>query len=388
VTAEDYWGGPRPVIRNVLKAFGEQRTLDWMKSLGVPLKLESTGKYFPVSDQARTVLEALLRRLREVGVELLTSTRVTGLRQTEDGFELTTDGEAGPFQAKRLIVATGGLALPKSGSDGTGLAMMRRLGHTTIPTTPALSPLILREGTNPGGRFAEFSGMTLDVRLGLYGPDGRRIEERTGSMVFTHFGISGPAALDLSRHILRARLEQPETAFQVCLGHPLFKTVEEADAWLLRQVEQQPKRTIALALNALFPARLAQALVEGVGEELEPGRGGDAKTERRGDGEMGGDLAHMSRAKRQILARRLARLPLDVIGDRGYAFAETTAGGVDLREVDGRTMQSRKVPGLFLCGEILDVDGRLGGFNFQWAWASGSLAGSAAAASLQKDEKD
>lgn len=361
VTPDDFWGGPRPIIRNVLRAFGEQRTLEWMKELGVPLKLEPTGKYFPVSDQARTVLEALLRRLEEVGARLMTSVRVTGLRVVEGGFEIQTAGEAGTFLARRVIVATGGLALPKSGSDGAGLAMARRLGHSLIPTTPALSPLILRQGPELGGRFAEFSGLTLEVRLGLYGPDGRRIEERTGSMVFTHFGLSGPAALDLSRHILRARLEQPDVAFQVCLGHPALRTVEEADEWLLRQVERNSKRGIAMALNELYPERLARAMAEGIAAE---------------------DLAHLPRVGRQELARRLARLPVEVTGDRGYAFAETTAGGVDLREVDGRTMQSRIVPGLFLCGEMLDVDGRLGGFNFQWAWASGYLAGRGAAASL------
>jgi predicted Rossmann fold flavoprotein len=349
VTPEDYCGGPRPIIRNVLRAFGEQRTLEWMAALGVPLKLEPTGKYFPVSNQARTVLEALFRRVREVGVEMLFQTRVTGVRQGAEG-----------FQARRLILATGGLALPKSGSDGAGLAMARRLGHSVIPTTPALSPLVLRPGPGPGGRFEELSGVTVEVRLGLYAPEGQRIEERTGSMVFTHFGVSGPAALDLSRHILRARLEHPETAFQVCLGHPALATVEEADNWLKRQVERQPRRAVWLAVNELWPERLARILAEGLGE----------------------DLAHLSRENRLELARRLARLPLEVTGDRGYAFAETTAGGVDLREVDARTMASRKAPGLYLCGEILDVDGRIGGFNFQWAWASGYLAGRAAAGSL------
>ena len=361
VTPDDFFGGPRPIIRNVLRAFDERRTLAWMKAMGVALKLEETGKYFPVSDDAHTVLDALLRRVGEVGARLLTGVRVTDLRVVDTdggaGFELSTAGEPAAFRARRVIVATGGLALPKSGSDGAGLALVARLGHAIVPTTPALSPLVLRASAEPGGRFAELSGLTLNVRLGLYDPAGRRVHERTGSMVFTHFGVSGPAPLDLSRHILRARLGQPDVAWQVWLGHPDLPTVEAADQWLKRQGAARPRHAVANVLSELYPERLARMLAEGAGETM----------------------AHLAREQRLALARRLAALPLDVAVDCGYSFAETTAGGVDLREIDPRTMQSRRVPGLYLCGEILDVDGRIGGFNFQWAWASGYLAGRAAA---------
>jgi predicted Rossmann fold flavoprotein len=360
ITPEDYCGGSRTIIRNVLRAFDENRTMEWMRELGVPLKVEPTGKLFPVSDQARSVLDALLHAVAGVGGQIRTETRVTALEPREGAFALTLKTQPEPLLARRVIVATGGRALPKSGSDGAGLEMMRALGHTIVPTTPALSPLVLRESPEPGGRFAELSGLTLDVRLSLWSASGKLLEERTGSMVFTHFGVSGPAALDISRHWLRERLEHPAAPPRLCLGHPALRTVEEAEQWLLRRIASHPRQVVATALMELYPERLARLLA--------------------GDGQEA--LAHLGRERRRELAERLARLPLDVTGDRGYTFAETTAGGVDLREVDPRTMQSRKIPGLYLCGEILDVDGRIGGFNFQWAWASGYLAGRAATASL------
>lgn len=353
VTAADYNGGPRTIIANVLKAFDERRTIEWMRSMGVELKLEPTGKYFPVTDKARTVLDALLRRIEEVGVEIRSETRVTGIERAEDYF-IMRSGEA-EFSAPRVIVATGGLALPKSGSDGRGLSMMERLGHTVVPTTPALVPLILKPGPEPGGRFAELAGLTMPARLALLGPKGEKLNETSGSMVFTHFGVSGPAPMDFSRHWLRARLDRPEASFQVRLATADFKTPEEADPWLQAQAKSNPKRAVATALSEIVPDPWARMLARD-----------------------NAALGQMKREDRLRLARDLVMLPLDVVGDRGYAFAETTAGGIDLREIDPRTMASRKVPGLYLCGEILDVDGRIGGFSFQWAWASGYLAGRAA----------
>ncbi len=359
VAPEDYWGGPRPTIRKVLRAFDGGRTVEWMKSLGVEVKLEPTGKYFPKTDEARTVLEALLARVRALGVELRAASRVTDIEKTARGFELTVAGQTEKITASRLIVATGGLSIPKSGSDGWGLDVMRRLGHTIVPTTPALTPILLKKGSDIGGRFDEFSGITLEARLTLSTKEGRQIEVITGSLLFTHFGISGPAALDMSRHLLRARLDHPEKPLRLYFGVPHLQTPEAADSWLLEQTEQNPRRTAASAIAPLLPERLAKAIAEEFGP-----------------------LAHLTREQRWTIAQRLTRLPLEVIGDRGYAFAEVTAGGVDLREIDSKTMQSRKHPGIFICGEMLDVDGRIGGFNFQWAWASGYLAGRGAIASL------
>ena len=366
VTEKDYWGGSPHTVRKVLHAFGNQDAIDWFQRMGAPLKCEPSGKYFPKTDQAQTVLSGLLKRIHELGIELVTGYRVTELRLEKSGFvigaQAVREGQH-RIHTQRVIVATGGLALPKSGSDGTGLSLMQQLGHTIIPPAPALTPLILKHGPTIGGRFAEFCGITMEARLRLCCGEGTRpLIELDGSLVFTQFGISGPVAMNLSRHWLRAKLDHPETPFRVLLGVPALKTVAQADAWLKSAARAHPRRLVATTLEELLPSRIAHALVSEVGAGLV--------------------FARLSRDHRRWLAEQLVHMPLEVIGTRGYAYAEATAGGVDLHDVDWRTMESRRVRGLHLCGEILDVDGRIGGFNFQWAWSSGYLAGRGAVEAL------
>lgn len=351
VTEKDFNASSRPVVKRVLKAFNNRRTIDWMEEMGVALKLEETGKYFPVTDKARTVLDALHRRMDALGVELTPDTRVSRITRGDDGFrvELARGGE---FVAARVIIATGGLALPKSGSDGAGLQWMRELGLKVNPVTPALAPLVFGDGDPVGDALRGLSGLTTTVRLTLHEPGGGRLAETEGSLVFTHFGISGPAAMDISRHFSQWALANGGKLPEVRLSLPGFRHLDEANNWLMEQAGRFPKRQVATILEEVAPGRLAGVLAGGAG--------------RMGD---------LRREERLELARRMSGLVLPVVGDRGYAFAETTAGGVDLSEIDPATMAVRRVPGLHLCGEILDVDGRIGGFNFQWAWASGYLAG-------------
>ncbi len=357
VTTNDYFGGASTIVRRVLKSFDEHQTIDWMARLGVQLKLEATGKYFPVTDKAATVLNALLNRSRQLGVELISGTRIESITPNGESFSVhSSDNE---FCARRLIVATGGKSLPKSGSDGAGLKWLEQLGHTIIPTTPALAPLVLLKGEGAGGNFADFAGITLNARLTLSTNSGRKLYEETGSMVFTHFGVSGPTPMNISRHVLRHRLETKERGI-VTMGHPQFPTMESADQWLQEKIRTNPKKLVSNQLLELYPERIVAALTDGHTT-----------------------LAALKRDQRLGLARHLFALPLNVNQDRGWSFAETTAGGVDLREINPKTFESRIVPGLFLCGEVLDVDGRIGGFNFQWAWATGYLAGRAAASAEQ-----
>jgi predicted Rossmann fold flavoprotein len=362
VTQYDFWGGSRAIIRNVLAQFDDRRARQWFEEMGVELKLEPSGKYFPVTNQARTVLEALLARVESLGIRIWTGTRVVGIARSAEEYSVAlSDGQT--LAARRVIVATGGLALPKSGSDGAGLSMMRTLGHTIVPTTPALTPLVLQKSRSLGGRFAEFTGVALDARLMLF----RKGHEKPdvvleGPLLFTHLGLSGPVAMNMSRHWLRRRLEECNDHATLCLGLPQFRSIADADAWLFEQTRVSPARRLSGVLAALYPERVAIAVAGDGGEDM--------------------IMSQLTLPRRQHVARCLAMLPLDVIGARDYTYAEATAGGVDLREIEYNTMESRKAPGLFLCGEILDVDGRIGGFNFQWAWSSGYVAGRGAARSL------
>lgn len=364
VTPEDYWGGSRAIIRNVLAQFDDGKVRDWFADMGVELKLEPTGKYFPVSNQAQTVLDALVNQLEESGIRVWAGTRVVGITPADSGFSLTlSDGQV--ITARKVIVATGGMALPKSGSDGAGLSIMEKLGHTIVPTTPALTPLVLGADRFVGGQFADYSGVTIDARLQLRRPGhGKPLVELEGSLLFTHFGLSGPVAMNLSRHWLRERLLRPESPLEVTVGHPRFGSVESADRWLLNACRETPSRHLSTVMSELYPDRLGSALAQSFGPDVA--------------------LGQLSAERRRGLSAMIVALPVRVVDTRDYHHAEAMAGGVELSEIDYHTMQSRKVPGLYLCGEILDVDGRIGGFNFQWAWSSGYVAGHGAVRSLSE----
>ena len=350
VAERDYWGGRPSIIRRVLRAFPVADTVAFFHEIGVDLREEANGKLFPCSNRARDVLEQLLREAAHVGSTLLPGHRVLDVQPADAGFRLVT--AQGDVAARRVVLATGGRSLPKSGSDGTGLDIAARLGHTIVPTTPALAPLVLAD--DPFHR--RLSGVSQGVELTVWvdGAVGIRI---TGALLWTHFGISGPAALDISRHWLRAQLDAHRVAMTVsfCPG----RRFEEVDADWTARAAARPTATVLSVLGALVPVSVAGALLARLGTP------------------EGLTLAHVSKPQRHELARALVEWPLPVIGSRGYTYAEATAGGVALTEVDPATLESRVCPGLHLVGEMLDVDGRLGGFNFQWAWSSGFVAGRA-----------
>jgi predicted Rossmann fold flavoprotein len=350
VTERDYWGGSARAIRNVLRAYPAPRAAAFFQSLGVALHEEDDGKLFPDTNSARTVLEALLREAERAGVELRASTRVTAIERRRDGGFHVHAGGVG-IDAGAVVLATGGRSLPKTGSDGFGYELAARLGHRCVTTTPALAPLVLGDGLH-----AALSGVAHPAALTVrrQGADDVRLE---GSLLWTHFGISGPVALNASRHWHRARVEQRAVAvvLSVCPG----ETFESLDAWLREQERVRPRARVATVLATRLPAAVADAWTALAA--VAPDR----------------TLAHLARDERRRLVRALVEHALDVRDSRGYNYAEVTAGGVPLEELDPARMESRVCPGLFLVGEILDVDGRLGGFNFQWAWSSAWVAAQA-----------
>jgi predicted flavoprotein YhiN len=376
VTERDYWGGSRAVIRRVLAAFTPEQTLEWFRGLGVELKLEETGKWFPVTDDADTVLQALLGRVTELGVEVQVGARVVRLERGDAGWRLGVQNvanssalgadvsrhardtwplpDASPdrwVEADAVIVASGGLSFPRTGSDGTGYALLQALGHSLVPPVPALTPLAVDDVLCVAAQ-----GVTLDAALTLW-VDGRKEIEREGSLLIAHFGYSGPVALDLSRHWLRAEGRERRVTMSVLLS----ETRETlATQWQAR-AEHQPKLSVRNWLGAQLPNRLAEILCVEAGVDFTL------------------PMSQVSRERRAALFTTMLERPAPVRGTLGYEKAEATAGGVPLAEVDPSTLESRKAPGLYLCGEVLDVDGRLGGFNFQWSWSSGTVAGRAAA---------
>ena len=350
VRPEDYGGSSRNAIRKVLRAYPVDAVVDFFEAEGVTLKREETGKLFPTTNKARTVLDALLDSVQRSGVELRHPVRIESIDRTEDGFQIRGDGLE--VQADRVILCTGGKALPKTGSDGLGLEIGQHLGHSvTSAIHPALVPLLLPEGDPVCALSGIAAPVTLSIRTGA----GRLIAAYSAPLLCTHFGISGPVVLDASRHLLAARAAG--------------ETAEAFVDWLPDQDRGELERAMLTAsgqttcqgiLRGRFPERLLQMLLLA---------GGVDATDR---------VRTLTKVRRISLLDALFNHRLEVVGDRGYTFAEATAGGVPLSEVRLDSMESRIVPGLHLAGEICDVDGRVGGFNFQWAWASGFLAGRAA----------
>ncbi len=408
VTPEDFNGGSRNSIRRVLAALPVPQTVAFFDEIGVALHEEQWGKLFPDSESGRTVLAALLHECAKRGVLLRTGARVHSVvvdgaagpaalppAAGETGFRLET--AAGGFRARCVVLATGGLALPKSGSDGGGYELARRLGHSITTTTPALAPLLL-----DGDWHAPLAGVSHEAEI-VIAAGGQRPQRARGPLLWTHFGISGPAAMDASRHWLQAsangadptRLHRDgadatpprasgmnttplradgadatrscpaganspprgsDAAVRATLSFLPDLTPESVESWLIETAQARPRGTLGGALAERLPARVATALLAAM--------------------QMPGEtqLAQLARPARRTLASALTQWPLPIRGSRGYTYAEATAGGVPLDEIDSATMASRRCPGLFLVGEILDVDGRIGGFNFQWAWASAKVA--------------
>lgn len=367
VDDSDYAGSTPPAIRHVLRRFGVEPTIQFFAELGVELKREETGKLFPVSDDAHSVLNALLAAARDADVRLSHPNRVTAIAATATGFRLTTASGSGEgvvqspssggaeVMARRLILCSGGKALPKSGSDGAGLDMARSLGHSvTEHIVPALVPLRL-----PAGHWiTELSGLTVPAELILRSGTGKKIVSFTDSTLCTHFGLSGPSVLNVSRYLLMAQFSDPGTRLELSWTPGI-----DVDA-IDRALIEAKGRGVGSVLRAHLSERLMRAVCTAA--DVDP-----AATAQQ-----------LPRDRRRALAQMVAGTPLPISGDRGFTFAEATAGGVPLAEVRLQTMESRTVPGLYLAGEVCDVDGRIGGFNFQWAWASGHVAGLSAVRSL------
>ncbi|MEM8739150.1 MAG: aminoacetone oxidase family FAD-binding enzyme [Planctomycetota bacterium] len=358
VRPDDYAAGPgssRNAVKKVLRSFTVEETIDFFRGRGVELKREDTGKLFPTTDRARTVLNALLEACYEAGAELRTEHRVTAIKRREahNDFQIaTTRGET---TARRVVLSTGGLALPKTGSDGFGYHLARSLGHTVTPTWPALVPLVLPQQH----WLTALKGIAIDAELKITEPNRKVIKRQAGAMLLTHFGLSGPAAMDISRYFAGhyEKLEAKKLFANLLPRH----TGESFEQHVIEQTRTHPRRSVLQLIQPHFPDRLSKALLLH-GAFLDPSL----------------PLAQLRKEDRRTLVQTLTALPLPVTADRGYAYAEVTAGGVPLSEVNLSTMASRVCPGLYLAGELLDVDGRIGGYNFQWAWCTGRLAGRAA----------
>ena len=364
-------GSSPRLLRRILDSWPlpEQRAF-FEHDLGVPLSLEpETGKLFPTSNRATDVRDALVDAAHAAGADLRFDTLVTGLephgsdrkpadRKPADrkpaGWRVEIQ-DAPALDVDAVVLATGGLSVPKTGSDGFGLRVSEALGLRVEPTYPALTPLTSSDN-GQAAPHADLSGVSLDVAVRAPVPKGagRSGVETAGGFLFTHRGYSGPAVLDVSHLTTLSRTDGDG-------GQPVLVRWADRDAEAWDATLQAPGPGTVLAdLKGVLPARLAEMLLHEA--DVPPGR----------------NRADLRRDERRRLVAVLTEYPLPWTGDEGYKKAEVTGGGVALGEVAPHSLEARAHPGLFLCGEVLDAFGPIGGYNFLWAWATGRLAGRAA----------
>ena len=378
---------PNRLVRRFLDRWplSEQRAF-FEELLGGPLREEGEAKkLFPPSNRAVDVRDALRFAVAAAGATLRAAAPVRDLARAGEGFAVRLDGEE-EIRAPRVILATGGLSVLAGGADAAGFLWAAAMGHLVHPTYPALVPL-----TGNAPAHHALSGVSLSARVTAKSADDRATS--SGGFLFTHKGWSGPAVLDVSHVVERARLAGRTSEVRICFGIGEEKKreekislkvpvqgagasphggVEAAAAWdeaLVAGARNGGGRSLSSFLSkssssssssSSIPDRLASLILDTAGVADQP-------------------LARLARDARARVAETLTAFPLPVTGTEGYRTAEVTGGGVALEEVDAGSGRSKLVPGLFLAGEILDAFGPIGGFNFQWAWATGRTAGEAAA---------
>jgi predicted Rossmann fold flavoprotein len=336
-------------LHSALAQLGPRETVQFFEAEGVATKIEDTGKVFPVSDRAVDVLDALLRRLGRSGAKLALTEPVREIAANPDGgLRVVTVGRT--ITAEKVLVTTGGRSFPGCGTTGDGYAFAAAFGHTIRAQRPALVPLTVQPAW-----VGELRGITLpDPNLKVIDTDEKVLASRRGSMLFAHFGLTGPAPLDVSRAVSG----HPNPATLTLEVDLLPGETEQAfDEFVRVETAANGKQLLAGVLSAKLPRRVADQIVVLCG--LQPTR----------------TAAALSKPDRQKIVAAVKRLRLPLRGTLGFEKAEVTAGGVSLDEVDSRTMQSKKQPGLYFAGEVLDLDGWIGGYNFQSAWSTGWLAG-------------
>jgi hypothetical protein len=352
----DAFGTQGKFLHSALAALGPRELVALVEAEGVLTKIESTGKIFPVSNKAADVLAALLARLGRGNCTLAVGESVTALDCAEGRFRITTDRRT--WTAQSVAVTTGGCSYPGSGTQGDGYRWAEKLGHTIIPARPALVPV-----TTNADWVRDLRGITIpdvsvavEMRPATGGPAGNRppLAARRGSLLFAHFGLSGPVALDVSRAV--SGHPRPQELDLVCDFLPELKEAE-FESWIREETSSAGRKPVTALIPDSLPRRLVTSLLQlaKIPEDLR--------------------CAELGKEARGRLVRSCKRCVIPVSGTLGFKKAEVTAGGISLAEVDSRTMESKLVPGLFLAGEVLDLDGPIGGYNFQAAFSTGWLAG-------------
>ena len=331
-------------LYSALNACPPEQVMDFFATAGCPLKTERGNRVFPVSDRSQSVLEALQREMRRAGVEIRTD-RVKEIL-TKDGVVAGVRGQNATYGCAWVILATGGLSYPTTGSTGDGYAMAEALGHTVVPAQGSLVPL-----ETEGPDAPDMQGLSLrNVEVRLLDSRGKKLFTDFGELLFTHFGVSGPTVLSASAHLKGEGCR---------LVIDLKPALDEGklDARILRDLEMYKNRSMENALTDLLPRSMIPVIL------------------RRAAIDPAMQANSLTKQQRRGLVEQLKAFSLTVTGKRPVAEAIITSGGVKVSQIDPKTMQSKIVPGLYFAGEIIDCDAYTGGFNLQIAWSTAYAAG-------------
>lgn len=348
-------------LKHAFSVFFNTHILELLQSQGMEYELERGGRYFPVSDKAGDVVTALLRRLAELKVDMEYHCRVEEIQVKENavaGVLVTKNGVKAAYTAKCIIIATGGNSYPATGSNGDGYRLAKSLGHSVVPVRPALVPV-----ETVGNMAEKLQGLSLKNVNAIVWVNGKKVGEEFGEMLFTHFGLSGPVILTLSRIIVDACMHRDKVEVSIDLKPALDD--QQLDARLLRDLNEHGKKQVENLVKLLLPGKLTDVFIDLVGiDRLKPGN-------------------QVNAAERKRMRVLLKDFRFKISGYRSFKEAIITAGGVELSEIDSKTMESKRIKNLYFAGEVMDLDANTGGFNLQIAWSTGWLAGQSASNSIK-----
>lgn len=347
-------------LHSALAAFGSREIIAFFEKMGIRLKEEDRGRMFPVTDKAKTVVDALIGKARSNGVQILANCPVEAIAYSNGQVTGVKPTAGALIPCRAAVMATGGKSVPHTGSTGDGYAWAKAAGHTITELYPTEVPLTSRE---PFIRSRELQGLSLrEITLAVWNSKGKRMVTHEGDVLFTHFGLSGPAALRCSQFVVKELKASGGSAVRLTidLKPELAEKQVYAQTWQLMAAD--PKKQLKNVLRSYVPERLLPLLLKEAG--------------------LGAELVfdHLPKQPWTQLARLIKAFPVQVSGTLSLEEAFVTGGGVCLKEIDPRTMASRLVRGLYFCGEILDIHGYTGGYNITAAFSTGHMAGSCAAA--------
>ena len=337
-------------LNSCIRAFDNEDVQYFFNGIEVPTKVERGGRVFPVSDKAADVVDAMVLQLHELGVKLYTDVKVSDILVQDNKAVGVKTNDGQKFEAEAVIIATGGSSYPGTGSTGDGYKMADKIGHKVVTPLPALVPLELEEEW-----VKDLQGLSLkNVRVTLFA-DEKRITDMFGEMLFTHFGVSGPIILSLSRKT--AQLLEEGSFVELMIDLKPALSFEQLDARVLRDFEKYQRKEMKNALKDLLPGRLIPPVLDGA--YIEPDR----------------MVNSITKEERHRLVNVLKGLLVTVTKTRPIAEAIVTAGGVDVKEINPKTMESKLIKNLYFAGEVVDVDAYTGGYNLQAAFSMGAAAG-------------